>query len=74
MSLYLGIAQVICPIGTGDYFFGLKQPGLEGDHSSSPDIKITWVLNPEDKGDMFLRNVGLSQNYTALQHSRMYTS
>jgi hypothetical protein len=40
---------------------------------NSPSVSIGFLLGllfgPEDGGDMFFRNVGLSSNYTALQSS-----
>jgi hypothetical protein len=33
----------------------------------SPGFLILSLFNPEDGGDIFFRNVGLSPNYTALQ-------
>jgi hypothetical protein len=32
------------------------------------------LFDPEDEGDMFLRNIGLSPYYTALQARRPYSS
>jgi hypothetical protein len=36
--------------------------------------KQAYFFNPEDEGNVFLRNVGLSLNYTVLQSRRPYTS
>jgi hypothetical protein len=41
---------------------------------ASAGFIITLVFNPEDGGDMFLRNVGLSPNYTPFKPRQAYSS
>jgi hypothetical protein len=38
----------------------------------SAGFLLDLLIGPEDGGDIFLRNVQLSLNYTALQHRRQY--
>jgi hypothetical protein len=41
---------------------------------ASADFLLSLLLNSEDGGDMFLRNVELSPNYTALKPTKPYSS
>jgi hypothetical protein len=42
--------------------------------SASVDLLLGVLLYPEDGSDMFLRNVSISGNHTALQFRRLYSS